>query len=117
MEGSIKMTPVIKAVLLTAFVLPGLGQISLGHKVRGIILIMITTLLTLPALFLLMKGVAVIMAFKMTGAQLGLGELQSALGAYALPAKIVIGSFISIWVFSIVDIFSMALRENRSTAN
>lgn len=111
------MTPVIKAILLTAFVLPGLGQISLGHKVRGILLIMVTTLLTLPALFLLMKGVSVIMAFKMSGAEVGLEQLQSALGAYAWPAKIVIGSFIFIWVFSIADIVSTALKDKRTPAN
>jgi TM2 domain-containing membrane protein YozV len=111
------MTPAIKAILLTAFVLPGLGQISLGHKVRGILLIMVTTLLTLPALFLLMKGVSVIMAFKMSGAEIGVEELQTALGAYAWPAKIVIGSFIFIWVFSVVDVVSTILREKRPTAN
>lgn len=111
------MNPVLKAVLLSAFVLPGLGQVSLGYKVRGILLILITTLLTLPALFLFMKGLSVIMAFKVTGEQINAAQLQSALGAYALPAKIVIGGFIFIWVYSVVDLLTSSLRQKQSSAN
>ena len=55
----------IKAILLNALVLPGLGQLYLGRKIMGVSLIMLINLLLLMALFVGLKGASPLIAAKM----------------------------------------------------
>lgn len=45
----------IKAMLLSAFVLPGIGQLYKGEKVKGAVFLVIVNIFLLAALFLVMK--------------------------------------------------------------
>ena len=111
------MKPVIKALFLSAVVLPGLGQLYLGRRARGAVIIAITTLLAIPALFLVMKIISAIVAFKIGADPNDLSELQRSVAAYALPAKLVIGGFLSIWVYSIVDVVMLARQVETAPAD
>ncbi len=46
----------IKALLLSALILPGLGQLYKGDKVKGGIMIALVNIFLLAALFLVMQG-------------------------------------------------------------
>ena len=56
------MTRKRTALLLSALVLPGLGQLYLGRKGAGIAIIMVLNLLLLLALFVVLKGLGPVIA-------------------------------------------------------
>lgn len=111
------MKPVIKALFLSAVVLPGLGQLYLGRRVRGATLIAVTTLMAIPALFVVMKIISAIVAFRVGADPNDMSQLQNSLAAYAWPAKLVIGGFLSIWVFSVIDVIMIARQAETDPAD
>lgn len=93
----------IKALLLSAFILPGLGQLSKGDKIKGFILILLVNIFLLGALFLVIQGLGpAIVAAKLSGpaeAQRLLEELP----AKAPVAKWLIAGFVGLWLYSAID--------------
>jgi hypothetical protein len=92
------------ALLLSALVLPGLGQLYLGRKTTGIAVIMLVNLLLLLALFVLMKGLAPVIAAQAVSGSVSAREIHSALDGVAGFGKALLAGFALLWVFSIVDI-------------
>jgi hypothetical protein len=97
----------ISALLLSALVLPGLGQIYLGRKACGVILIALINLILLLALFVLLRGLSPLIASQISGGtlQISPAEISTALGGSSTFGKAVLASFFAIWLFSIIDIF------------
>ncbi|MRR34063.1 hypothetical protein EG829_05080 [bacterium] len=98
----------IKAALLSALVLPGVGQFYRGRKLKGGILILLVTILLLAAAVLL---AAVVRDF-MHAARLA-GDMDAALAAGLLrswaPAALWLGgAFFCLWLYGVVD----ALLDN-----
>jgi TM2 domain-containing membrane protein YozV len=92
------------ALLLNAFVLPGLGQLYLGRKEIGIALIMLVNLLLLLALFVLMKGLAPVIAAKVVSGGSSSQEVYAGLQSVAGFGKALLAGLALLWVFSIVDV-------------
>lgn len=95
--------PVI-ALLLNAFLLPGMGQIYLGKKIKGIAIILSINLLLLPALFLLMKIASPIIGAHMTGNPVTATQILSIVQPYSVWAKVLIFAFVALWGYSLLDI-------------
>jgi hypothetical protein len=91
------------ALLLNALVLPGLGQLYLGRKVTGTAIIMLVNLLLLLALFVLMKGLAPVIAARAVSGSLGAQEVHAALHGVAGFGKALLAGFALLWAFSIID--------------
>lgn len=104
------MNRTIKAVLLSALVLPGLGQLYLGRKARGIIIILLVNLLLLLTVFILLKGLAPVIASKMAAGTFSSGDVLSALQGVTGFARGLLAGFALLWVYSIVDL--LAGRDN-----
>lgn len=108
--------PII-ALLLSGLILPGLGQIYLGRRTKGIILIMLMNLLLMIGLFFVMKISSPVIAAHLAGApfspQLVLGQLQP----YNFWGKLLLGAIVGLWGFSVVDIFSAFGASDHSTDN
>jgi hypothetical protein len=92
-----------KAALLSAFVLPGLGQVIKQEKVKGIILIVLTNIFILVAMVVVIQGMKQVVAgMQVTGAGAlpqarGMLQLQSPAGRWLLS------SFVALWVYSVAD--------------
>lgn len=99
------MSRIMKAMLLNALVLPGLGQLYLGRKVTGIAIIMLVNLLLLLALFVILKGAAPVIAAKMTSGAISTAEVLTALQGVAGFGKTLLATFLLVWGFALIDIF------------
>jgi TM2 domain-containing membrane protein YozV len=100
------MNQKIKALLLSAFVLPGLGQLYLGRKIVGGILIVLTNFVLLLALFVLLRGLSPVIAVQIAGGAINITpeEVIKALDGATGFGKLVLASFFLVWTFSVVDI-------------
>lgn len=92
------------ALLLSALVLPGLGQLYLGRKVTGTAIIMLVNLLLLLALFVLMKGLAPVIAARAVSGSISSREVYAALHGVAGFGKALLAGFALLWAFSIIDV-------------
>jgi TM2 domain-containing membrane protein YozV len=92
------------ALLLSALVLPGLGQLYLGRKATGLAIIMLVNLLLLLALFVLMKGLSPAIAAQAVSGSTSAREIYAALHGVAGFGKALLAGFALLWAFSIVDV-------------
>jgi len=100
------MNKKLTAVLLSALVLPGLGQLYLGRKVVGGIILVLVNLVLLLALFVLLRGLAPVIAAQIGGGAVGItqAEVLKALDGASGFGKAVLAAFGVLWLFSVVDI-------------
>ncbi|MSM39785.1 MAG: hypothetical protein GJT30_09235 [Geobacter sp.] len=92
----------LKAALLSAFILPGLGQLYKGDKLKGAILIALVNIFLLATLFLLLQAAGPILASQIGGppdASAVLAELKSRSPA----ARWLLSAFFGLWIFGVVD--------------
>lgn len=94
----------IVAVLLSALVLPGLGQLYLGRKARGITIILLVNLLLLLTMFVLLKGLAPVIASKMMSGALNANDVLAALQGVTGFGQALLAGFALVWGYSIVDL-------------
>jgi TM2 domain-containing membrane protein YozV len=97
--------PII-ALLLSALILPGLGQLYLGRRTKGIVLVMAINLLLLAALFFVMKISSPVLGAHLTGAPLTPVLILQQIQPYSVWAKLLLAAFMGLWGFSLVDLFS-----------
>ncbi len=100
------MNKKLTALLLSALVLPGLGQLYLGRKMVGGIILVLVNLVLLLALFVLLRGLSPVIASKIAGGAISItpAEIMKALDGASGFGKAVLGAFFLLWSFSIVDI-------------
>ena len=92
------------ALLLSALVLPGLGQLYLGRKTAGIAIIMLVNLLLLLGLFVLLKGLSPVIAAQAVPGTISTAEIQTALQGVKGFAKGMLAGFALLWAYALVDI-------------
>ena len=61
------MNKKLTALLLSGLVLPGLGQLYLGRKMVGGIIVVLVNLVLIMALFVLLRGLSPLIAAKIAG--------------------------------------------------
>ena len=94
------------ALLLNAFVLPGAGQLYLGSKIKGVVLIMAVNLLLLCALFFVLKVMSPVIAAQISGAPLTTSQILEGVQPYSLWAKLLLAAFFGVWGYGLVDLLS-----------
>jgi TM2 domain-containing membrane protein YozV len=104
----------LTAVLLSALVLPGLGQLYLGRKARGVVILLLVNLLMLLTVFVLLKGLAPVIASKMISGTFGAQDVLAALQGVTGFAQALLAGFALLWVYSIVDL--VACRDSDAPA-
>lgn len=107
------MNKKVTALLLSAFVLPGLGQIYLGRKLVGGILIVLVNLVLLLALFVLLRGLSPVIASRIAGGAISMtpSEVMKGLEGATGFGKAVLAAFFVVWTFSVVDV--LRFREKK----
>ena len=100
------MNKKISALLLSALVLPGLGQLYLGRKVIGVILIILVNFILLLSLFVLLRGLSPLIAAQIAGGAISITptEVMKSLDNTSGFGKAVLAAFFLVWMFSVVDI-------------
>ena len=100
------MNKKLTAVLLSALVLPGLGQLYLGRKKVGAVLVVLVNLVLLLALFVLLRGLSPVIAAHIAGGTITISptEVMTALEGATAFGKSVLAAFFLLWAFSVVDI-------------
>jgi len=111
------MKRVITAVLLSALVLPGLGQLYLGRKARGIVIILLVNLLLLLTLFVLLKGLAPVIASKMVSGTFNAGDVLASLQGVSGFGQGLLAGFGLLWVYSIIDLIACRNDDEPPTSN
>ena len=94
----------LTAVLLSALVLPGLGQLYLGRKARGVVIILLVNLLLLLTVFVLLKGLAPVIAARMISGTFGAQDVMAALQGVTGFTQALLAGFALLWVYSIADL-------------
>lgn len=92
----------LKAALLSAFVLPGLGQLYKGERVKGGILIALVNVFLLSALFFVMQEAGKLLV----SVQLSGGSMSQALDELQRQSPAVrwlLGGFFLIWIYGVAD--------------
>lgn len=92
------------ALLLNALLLPGLGQLYLGRKAIGIAVIMLLNLLLLLGLFVLLKGLAPVIAAQAVPGTISPAEIQMALQGARGFGKGLLAGFALLWAYALVDV-------------
>lgn len=100
------MNKKLTAILLSALVLPGLGQLYLGRKIVGGILIVLVNFIILLALFVLLRGLSPVIASQIAGGAIKITptEVIKALEGANVFGKAVLAAFFLVWTFALVDI-------------
>jgi hypothetical protein len=92
-----------KAAVLSAFVLPGLGQIYKGDRVKGGIVIGLVNLFLLAALFLVMKGMGVLIVTARLSGMEAAARVVDGLKEKGPAVRLILAAFFVLWVYSAVD--------------
>jgi|OpeIllAssembly_1097287.scaffolds.fasta_scaffold1331996_1 TM2 domain-containing membrane protein YozV len=94
----------IKAAVLSAFVLPGLGQVVNGKKLKGFVLISIVNIYILIALAFVLKGMGSLLASVKAG---GTVDAVTALEQFRQNSggtpRLLLISFLGIWIYAVID--------------
>ena len=96
------MNKKIKCVLLSALVLPGLGQLVNGRRLKGGIMIVLDNLFILAALFIALRSAGKLMLAGKVG-PLDTQQVLAAVQTDAPYARWVLGGFMLLWVYGIID--------------
>ena len=106
------MNKKISALLLSALVMPGLGQLYLGRKMIGGILIVLVNLILLLALFVLLRGLSPVIAAQIAGGAISItpAEVMKSLDGASGFGKAVLAAFFLVWAFSVVDILRSEVK-------
>jgi TM2 domain-containing membrane protein YozV len=107
----------LTAMLLSALVLPGLGQLYLGRRGRGIAIILLVNLLLLLTVFVLLKGLSPVIASKMISGTFNANETLATLQGVSGFGKGLLAGFAMLWVYSLADLFSYNDNEGTSLNN
>ena len=93
----------VKAALLSAFVLPGLGQVVRGERVKGGILIALANIFLLGAFVLVLKGMGPVLLEAQLAGRVDPNAVSSKLAAGAPAARVLLACFAALWCFAVVD--------------
>lgn len=93
----------IKALLLSAFVLPGIGQLYKGEKVKGAIFLILVNIFLLAALFIVLQKMGNFLATaRISGPQEALNLLDSITKSSPEIGWLLSG-FTLLWGIAVVD--------------
>jgi TM2 domain-containing membrane protein YozV len=91
-----------KAMLLSAFVVPGLGQLYKGEKIKGVVIIFLVNIFLLAALFMVLQGAGELIAGTATGTTDPVALLDS-LKTKSPVARWLLAAFFGIWIYGVAD--------------
>lgn len=95
------MNQKIRSIALSAFVLPGLGQLYRGRRVKGGVMILLDNLFILGGMFIALRSAGKFLLAGRTG--MDAEQVLAAIQVDAPYARWVLGGFVVLWVYGVVD--------------
>ena len=93
----------VKAALLSALVLPGLGQLYKGDRTKGVLLIISVNIFIMVALYMLIRHVApLILSSRMNGA-FDTQVILERLHGRGPAVRLLLAAFCVLWMYSWID--------------
>ncbi len=102
-ERGNRMKRNIKAALLSAFVLPGLGQLYKGEKLKGGIMIALVNVFLLAALFLVLQGMGELLVTAKISGMAGAERVIEGLKVKSPAVRVLLAAFFVLWSYGVVD--------------
>lgn len=93
----------IKAAFLSAFLLPGLGQLAKGDRLKGGIFIVLVNIFLLAALFLLLRGMGPVLLAAKTGGSADIVRTIETIRQNSPGARWVLWGFGVVWLAGVLD--------------
>ena len=93
----------VKAALLSGLVLPGLGQLVKGARVKGGIMIALVNVFLLAALYLAVGGMGDLLVTARLSGTDAARQVLDRLGEQHPGVKYLLAAFLVLWAWSIVD--------------
>jgi hypothetical protein len=92
----------LKYMALSAFVLPGLGQLARGRRLKGGVMILLDNVFILTALYIALRSIGkLLLAGK--GRPLDTEKLLAGVRVDNPYAVWVLGAFLLLWIYGVVD--------------
>jgi hypothetical protein len=92
----------IKCIALSAFVLPGLGQLCRGRRLKGGLMILFDNVFILGALFIALRSAGKLMLAGRSGA-LDAEKVLAGIQTDAPYARWMLGGFLLLWAYGVID--------------
>ncbi len=93
----------IKAVLLSAFILPGMGQLYKGDKLKGGVILALVNIFLLAAIFIVLKKMGkFLLTARISGPEEALMLLESITASSPEIGWLLFG-FTMLWVVAVLD--------------
>jgi hypothetical protein len=93
----------IKCVALSAFVLPGLGQLCHGRRLKGGLMVALDNVFILGALFIALRSAGKLLLAGSGGSGLNAGKVLAGIQTDAPYARWMLGGFLVLWIYGVVD--------------
>jgi TM2 domain-containing membrane protein YozV len=93
----------LKAALLSAFILPGLGQLYKGEKVKGVIIIVLVNIFLLLALILVLREMAPLILSAQVSGEYDAGKVLEHLQTAGPTARLLLAAFSGLWLYGLID--------------
>jgi hypothetical protein len=106
------MKKLIIALLLSGLVLPGLGHMYLGQRIKGGVMIALVNIFLLVALFLALRGIGELMHPGMISGGMTPEKLLETLPRNSMPGRVLLASFFCLWLYGIVDLILCGRMKN-----
>lgn len=93
----------IKAALLSGLILPGIGQLYKGSRIKGMVLIVCVNILLLAALFVILPGLGKLALARAVGEQAGIAAVTAYISNYSPYGKTLLALFALLWCYGVTD--------------
>lgn len=93
----------VKAALLSALVLPGLGQLYKGEKIKGVILIVLVNIFILFAFYLLLKYLAPLILSAGMNGKVDTNAILERIQIGSPAVRSLLAIFCGLWMYSWID--------------
>jgi hypothetical protein len=103
----------IKAMLLSAFVLPGIGQLYKGEKVKGAVFLLLVNIFLLASIFIVLKKMgSFLLTAKISGPEEALKVLES-ITASSPEIGWLLAGFAVLWGVAVVDAAMPSKKQDK----
>jgi hypothetical protein len=93
----------IKAALLSALVLPGLGQLYKGDRRKGFVLVILVNFFLLAALWLVLQGVGHLVLATGSRSDIDATRVLQQLQQHSPMARVLLAGFFGLWLYAVAD--------------
>ncbi len=113
LKGIFRMQVHLKAALLSALVLPGLGQLYKKDRVKGVVLLVLVNIFLICAVFFVLQGMGqLFVGVRLTGSADAAKILENLHARY--PAvRLLLAGFLALWAYGVADALLSGKKGDR----